>query len=1243
MERIEGLSIGLDLDSIALNRGMTGLKDKLRAVNSEMKANLSAFDRGDRSVAAYETRVNGLSRKLEVQEEITKSARQEYEKMVQEHGEGSKQADKAARAYNNEVANLNNLRRSVENVSQELAELREEQRVQNSNWSRMSRLIDGAGTSLTNIGGLAKSVGSSLTTSLTAPIIGLAGGITALSSNFENSSVKISNSLGTTLKETKELTNTSRNLYKDGYGESIEEIDNALIETRQNITNLAKEDLAGVTKNAILLADTFDSEVNEVTRAGNSLISNYGMEADKAFDLMAKGAQNGMNFSKEMFDNMAEYTINFKEAGFTANEMFAILSNGSKKGYNLDRLNDTMLEFKLQSEDSGKAYTGAMKQMSKQTQSVFKDYENGKATVSDLYKAVLPDLQKMRKTLPDKEFNSIGKALFGTKFEDQGADVVLSMQTINEELKNVDGTMDKMADNVEKSFGNRLRSVTRETADALRPFGDILLDLAEQVLPKVSSGIEKATNFFNNLSPQAKNTTLIFAGLLAALGPLVTVVGIFVGAFGNILKVFAPVMASIAQAGGLLKWLKVGLGALTGPIGITIAVLTILGTGFTLLYKNSETFRNGVQNLLQKLKEFGTAALTFLKPAVEAVVTFFKNQLAIIQQFWKENGTVIIAALKNIGTFISYVFNNVILPVIKFVMPFILSIIKSVWNNIKGVISGALNIIMGAIKVFAGLFTGDFSKMWEGIKQMFRGAITFVWNFIQLNFFGKVLKGVGGFVKTFGSSLKGGWNSAIGGIKSFVGTAKSWFTGLKDDALGKFNDLVAGAKALPGKIGSGIAGAAGKVTEGVKVLANKMISKLGQGVNGVIGGVNWVLGKLGVDKKINEWEVPKYAKGTSGHPGGLAVVGDGVGSNAGSELIQTPNGKQFLSPSNPSLVNLPKGTQVIPASITKQIVPHYAWGTGILDGAKNAVKKVKETALNVWDYASNPSKLLSKTLETLGVSSPSGDSIMDSIARGGFTKVKDGAVNYIKEMWNNAFSSSPSGKGVERWRSTVMQALSMNGLPTTEAYANAWLKQIQSESGGNEKAIQSMAVNDINARTGNLARGLVQVIPPTFNAYKFPGHNNPFNGLDSLLAGMNYAKSRYGSNMLNVIGKGHGYATGGLINKTGLYQLAEEGWPEIVIPTDPKRRTDAMKLLALAGREIQGNKRPNQLTGNVGNSGSNDSMLTDLLDAITKQTQILMMLLQKDTNVYLSDKEITDSVRKVMADNLSVMNYQFGG
>ncbi|WP_373761375.1 transglycosylase SLT domain-containing protein, partial [Jeotgalibaca porci] len=124
-------------------------------------------------------------------------------------------------------------------------------------------------------------------------------------------------------------------------------------------------------------------------------------------------------------------------------------------------------------------------------------------------------------------------------------------------------------------------------------------------------------------------------------------------------------------------------------------------------------------------------------------------------------------------------------------------------------------------------------------------------------------------------------------------------------------------------------------------------------------------------------------------------------------------------------------------------------------------------------------------------------------------------------------------------------------------------RQIKTESGGNEKAIQSSGVKDVNYYTGNLARGLVQVIPPTFNAYAFPGHNNPFNGSHSLLAGMNYAKNRYGrTGMLNAVGRGIGYENGGLVSNEGYYRLAEGNKKEMVIPLERKGR--ALELIDMA-------------------------------------------------------------------------------
>lgn len=155
---------------------------------------------------------------------------------------------------------------------------------------------------------------------------------------------------------------------------------------------------------------------------------------------------------------------------------------------------------------------------------------------------------------------------------------------------------------------------------------------------------------------------------------------------------------------------------------------------------------------------------------------------------------------------------------------------------------------------------------------------------------------------------------------------------------------------------------------------------------------------------------------------------------------------------------------------------------------------------------------------------------------------------------NNGVRKGASGS-VGNLRGTVVKALSMSGLPTSAGYVNAWLKQIQTESGG-----RANVVGGDDGLADGKAMGLVQVKPGTFRANALPGYNDIFRPLDNLIAGMRYAKTRYGGNMLSVIGRGHGYANGGFITKHHIAQVGEEG-PETIIPHDPKRKARANYLL----------------------------------------------------------------------------------
>lgn len=165
------------------------------------------------------------------------------------------------------------------------------------------------------------------------------------------------------------------------------------------------------------------------------------------------------------------------------------------------------------------------------------------------------------------------------------------------------------------------------------------------------------------------------------------------------------------------------------------------------------------------------------------------------------------------------------------------------------------------------------------------------------------------------------------------------------------------------------------------------------------------------------------------------------------------------------------------------------------------------------------------------------------MGKGIMARAAEGLVKKAAEYGKTQTFTMPGGSGVERWRETVIQALKRVGLPTTDAYVNAWLRQIKSESGGNPKILQQ--VKDVNSG-GNEAMGLVQVIPGTFAAYRDKSlPNDRTHPLANLVAGMNWAKykaKRRRMDMLDFIGKGHGYAGGTDQAMPGLAEVGEDGF-----------------------------------------------------------------------------------------------------
>lgn len=174
-------------------------------------------------------------------------------------------------------------------------------------------------------------------------------------------------------------------------------------------------------------------------------------------------------------------------------------------------------------------------------------------------------------------------------------------------------------------------------------------------------------------------------------------------------------------------------------------------------------------------------------------------------------------------------------------------------------------------------------------------------------------------------------------------------------------------------------------------------------------------------------------------------------------------------------------------------------------------------------------------------------------------------------MTYGASAGNPSGHSVNRWRPYVARALKANGFAATDSQVAAWMKVIRRESNGDPSVINTW---DRNAQLGHPSKGLVQTIQPTFNAYKFRGHNNPLNGYDDLLAGIHYMKAIYGSGpsaFAHVSGP-MGYDSGGRVMKKQLAWLAENN-PEYVV--NPER--DSADSLIVEAARARAAKVPNGL------------------------------------------------------------------
>lgn len=601
---IKGITVKIAGETTDLQKALKNIQSSSRSLQAELKTinNQLKFDPGNTVLLTQKQDV------LREQIKSSTSALQELNEVKEQVEEQAKNGEISAdqfRAYQREVekakSQLENFEKqladteatakavNMKSLEGEMSDVRTEtskttnsfkeleDKSNNTNLSKFKKEVDDVKTSATEL----KDVLADTATGI-GVAVGTIGGSAVAAITSANSEKKALNSLqaqtGLTKDELLKYKSVINDIYKDNFGESQEEIADTLAKIKQVTSENDPSKLKEMAENIYTLQDTFDGfDINETLRGINGLVTNMGLSAEDAFDLIVKGAQNGLNYSGELADNLAEYSQIWGQAGFSAEQTFSILENGTKNGaYNLDKVNDFVKEFTISLSDG--RIEENLGSFSEDTATLFNKWKDGKATAADVFYSVIKDLKNAK---TDQEALTTASNVWSSLGEDNALKVITSLGDVNDSYKDVEGSMQKIKDikydDVESDWEELGRTIQ---TDIINPIG-------KSLFPEVKSLCDFTSKHTDKIIPVLKTVGSLTAGIWIGkkTSAVITATSQLVNSY-KVLKT-ATEGAALAQEG-------LNLAQKANAIGAVVSIATtLIGT----IYAWSEASRDNSQEL----------------------------------------------------------------------------------------------------------------------------------------------------------------------------------------------------------------------------------------------------------------------------------------------------------------------------------------------------------------------------------------------------------------------------------------------------------------------------------------------------------------------------------------------------------------------------------------------------------------------------------------------------------------------
>lgn len=1276
------IKLGISLDSTNFGNTLDEINAKVKQAESNMRANLKAYDSAGRSYEALSQKTKDLSTVMEGQNAKVRELTKRRDEAISKYGEESKQVANLNTQINNATAKYNAYSRQLNDTKKELVysktavndlsnEIKENERQMNAEVKALKAAGDESGAFEAKQKGLAKQ------TELSEKAIEEQRKVVKLMADeFGDSANETEDAKRALEKLERQSQISSRQLEalkssSDQSGKKIEDFGDKSTRSARKLDGLKDKlsslksafsfgAVAGLAHNAISsVVSGVQGLVGEAVNASDSL-----MKFSKTMEFANFGKSQIESSKKEMKDYADKTVYGLEEI---LNTTAQLASNGIPNYTELTKAAGNLNAVAGGSSDTFKSVAMMLTQTA----------GAGKLTTEN-WNQLADAIPGASGLLQDAMLKN---GAYTGNFRDAMAQGQITSDEFNQAIVQLG-----MNDGAVKAATS-----TDTLSGSWEQMKSTVINGLQSIIEKI--GVENITGFINRVTKGIENSIpkiTQFIGWLRDIGtwivenrePLTWIVGI-IGGITLAVKALNVASMLLAITGGTLAAPFVAVGVALGA----------LAGALVIAYTKSETFRNIVNAAF-------TAVKNVVMSVINNLVEYYKMLWSVLQWLWEK--------IKEWASWIGNKFIEMKNSVV--------NTVQNLWNGVKNFfaegIGNTWNKVVGWVKNIFNKATELKNKvsdvignLWNGIKDTFRRGIDTVFNWFS----------------ELPTKMK---NAIIGGKNAIVAAFKSIFNAALK-AIGKpVNAIIHGASWVLEKLGADKL-EEWKVPQYAKGTPNgghpggPMMVNDGRGAEAVITpngqafiprGRNVVLNAPKGTHVLTAEETAyitgnkapryRYAKGTGffgnlwdnvkGFAGDVGnklkdVVGDvwdfvtdpgalarkvlnGLGVLEGLVKYPLDVGKGILSKATEALTN--KITELfssgsldtsmgmqgvykyladVAVAVMKKFpgfvaTSGYRPGDPYSHGKRNAIDialpgvtggspRYTEAANYAFDKFASKIGYVITNGKVRDRSGQSGTGIHND-----WRPWPDGDhydhvhLNGVKDPQNTQISGdSVGGSGVERWRNVAIRALKMTGQYST-ANLNALLNQMRTESNGNPNAVNNW---DINAKNGTPSKGLLQVIDPTFRQYAMPGFNsNIFDPLSNILASIRYALSRYGS--LTNAYRGVGYANGGIVNQHQIAEIAEGNKPEIIIPLDKAKRSRAMQLLAIAQDKL--GVKPKS----VNNSSDSSGTLETLVSLMIQQNNLLSKLLAKDTSVKLDGKAIADNTNGYLGNQLKRSLYTTG-